>query len=145
MRDPLAVARSQVRKEGIDWHRAAPTRLEHSVARFPRFLSAWEQRLADPDTAARTLVLRYEDLRADPTGSLIAIGRHWDLGVDDATWAEAAEKCSWDAMAEVAAHRPGTTRISLEPDELPDDLDAAIRAQVKGAGAFFGYADPDEG
>lgn len=113
--------------------------MHYSVGRVERFFSIWEQRLADPATADRTLVLRYEDMRADPAAALVRIGRHWDLDVDAATWAEAAQRCSWDAMAEVAGDRSGTARISLERVELPDDMDDAIRSQVEGVGTSFGY------
>jgi hypothetical protein len=141
IRDPLPAARSLVRKEGIDWLQTG-TRLYYCVNRVERFFSVWEQRIADPDVAARTLVLRYEDLRADPVAALVRISEHWDLGVDAAVWAQAAAACSWEAMSDVASDRPDTMRISIERTEIPEDMDAAIREQCADVGTSFGYPLP---
>lgn len=139
VREPGDAARSLVRKEGVEWTLAHPSRLPVCVDRVEKFFSVWERRLEDPAVAARTLVLRYEDLRADPVAGLVQISDHWDLGVRRDTWEEAAERCSWSAMAEMASDRPDNPRISIVQAELPADAEAYIDERCASLGHRFGY------
>jgi hypothetical protein len=139
IREPVEAARSLVRKEGVAWTMAHPSRLPVCVDRVDRFLSIWERRLQDPAVAERTLLLRYEDLRAEPVAALVEIGRHWGLSVDRACWEEAGARCSWSAMAEQASDRTDTVRISLKKEALPAAAEDYIRERGEHMGQAFGY------
>jgi len=122
IRDPFTVACSLLRKDGVEWTLEEPGRLDSTIDRVEKFFGTWERRLDDPAAADRTLVIEYDDLRADPVQALVQIDRHWRLGVDLPFWEQAAERCSWGEMERAAGERRGTVRISLEQTEIPADV-----------------------
>jgi len=132
VRDPFRAAASQARKDGVEHLLAEPRRLVSVADRIERFLTVWDRRLADPSMGSQALVVRYEDLRADPLSNLILIDRHWGLGVDDAVWGEAVERCSWEAMEQAAGTRRDTARISLGATDLPPEMAEYLHERCDG-------------
>ncbi|MCB1038630.1 MAG: hypothetical protein KDA94_03715 [Acidimicrobiales bacterium] len=132
VRDPFSAAASQARKDGVEHLLAEPRRLVSVADRIERFLTVWDRRLADPSMGSRALVVRYEDLRADPLSNLILIDRHWGLGVDDAVWGEAVARCSWEAMEQAAGTRRDTARISLGATDLPPEMAEYLHERCDG-------------
>ncbi|HWJ64888.1 MAG TPA: hypothetical protein VNS19_23155 [Acidimicrobiales bacterium] len=135
VRDPFAAASSLVLKDGLEWTLAEPGRLEAAADRVERFFSVWEQRLADPATAERSVVLVYEQLREDPLAGLLAVNRLWALGIDQRTWEDAIERCSWRSMEQVVGERRDTMRISLGAVDLPAEVEGYLRERCDRIGA----------
>lgn len=134
IRDPFTVACSLLRKDGVAWTLEEPGRLATSIDRVETFFRTWERRLDDPKAAAQTLVIEYDDLRADPVAALVGIDRHWNLGVRREVWEQAAERCSWSAMEQAAGTRRDTVRISLEHTDIPAETIDYLHERCDGLG-----------
>lgn len=76
--------------------------------RLDEHAEAWLRAVA----AGHTLLLRYEDMRADPLAAARRVRAHFDIDADDARLAAAVEGASFERMrafedAEIAAGSPG--------------------------------------
>jgi len=108
-----------------------------------RFLNAWSRVLER--MPERVLVLRYEDLRADPVRSLRAVWRHFGLAEQPALeYALAAERADKRTMARV--ERPGDDLKVVRLDErspfawyAPADREFLVLTLAERLRADFGY------
>jgi hypothetical protein len=123
---------------------------EHPAVRmagnYVRFFHHWARQL-EVDRTGRILLVRYEDLEADPAASVRAISEHWDLGLGDASIANAVALCARERMAAKAGADPRNTRVSSEErapvdPELLARLDRILREELRES---LGYELPGDG
>jgi hypothetical protein len=97
-----------------------------------------------------TLVLRYEELIADPLAAIRILAAYWRLDLSDASLQEAVVRCSRPAMlAQIPAEeQAGNPRVSVRPTrgvfspEHLDQLRRVCRARLEHSFAYR-YDPPD--
>lgn len=113
VRHPKAAARSMARKRGLGDLATDERHATFLARRYIGWFDTWARaRAADPD--GRILLVRYEDLEADPAAVLGQISEHWRMGLSDRSREEAVVLCSKERMADKTGHDPTNVRVTLE-------------------------------
>jgi len=107
---------------------------DYGVPRTVRFLNAWEQEL---EKTKAHLLIRYEEMRADPQGVLKSIASFMEISASDDQIAQAVDYASFENMRKIEkSNDPATGSRRLMPKDLNNPESFKVRR-----GKVGGYRD----
>lgn len=144
VRDLVEAVESQIHKVHRDGSVAQIERVRSMAMESVGFVEHWQAMAAR--RGSDVLVLRFEDLVADPGTSLQRISDHWSLDLDASSIGTAIELSDRRRMTAKTGDDRTNVRVTIDVPVVDPMLAAVVRDVIRSSSldGAFGYAPPED-
>lgn len=144
VRELGAAVESQIHKVQRDGSVAQIERVRSLAMKSVGFVEHWQAMAAR--RGSDVLVLRFEDLIADPGTSLQRVSDHWSLDLDASAIGQAIELSDRRRMTAKTGDDRTNVRVTIDVPDVDPTLAAVVREVIRSSSldGAFGYAPLDD-